>query len=416
MIGIRKGPFLAVSFFLLTALTAQDRASIKKLNPARTGSTGLLNLPAAATLRRGEMSLGFSGVHFNREPGDQDFSLFPVHLTVGLHDRLELFLSWEAQRRVHADGLKVHQIGDADPLSPSQPSNGTAPVAFFNDSPFLDVGFGSGPGELQAGAKINLLSESRHALNLAVQPTLKFPFSSRQRLLKGLTNGAREGGYDLIASKTLPGGGTLTALQGYRFVSESQGVPLQNQFNYGIGIGLPTGSDRVQAIGELTGTVWTGRTAETANPRALLDLYLGTRVSLSPQIAVSAAYGINLRRLEADNALYGGARAERSGWFFQLVFSRKINRPPRIACSPERLTVTEGELVTIQAEVADPDDSYLAFIWQTEQGNLLPEGTRTVFDSGGLAPGPYTVLAEVSDGEHSVSCSSEITVRARPVQ
>ena len=72
--------FLTLSTLTLSLITsgvAQNKEKIKQLAPSAQGSTGLFNLYLADTLRRGEVSLGLNITHFNREPGDLDFTLFP---------------------------------------------------------------------------------------------------------------------------------------------------------------------------------------------------------------------------------------------------------------------------------------------------------------------------------------------------
>jgi len=413
VVRIFIGPFLAVAVLLLSTVLAQDRNGIKQLTPTTTGSTGLFNLPTAGTLRRGEVSVGISGVHFNREPGDLDFSVFPVHVTVGLHDRVEFFLSWEVGRRVHNDGLAINKVPPGGPLIPARPANGTAPVAFFNDSPFLDASFSSGSGELQTGVKLNLLSEGdRHPFGLAIQPFVKVsPSRSRSRLLQGLTNGGNEAGYDLVFSKSFLHGGLVTLRQGFRFVSDTHEVSLQDEFTYGIGVALPVGSGKTQIIGELVGNTWIGEAPATVNPRSPLDLYLGTRFSLSPQVSLSAAYGLSFRRLALNNPTYGGQPTDRSGWLFQVAFHRKVNRPPSILCIPDQITLTEGEVAVIRASLTDPDDSALTLTWQTDQGRIQPTGTTASFDSTGMQPGRYFLKAEVADGREVASCTAEISIR-----
>ena len=119
---------------------------------------------------------------------------------MGLHDRVEFFVSWEAHRKVNADAIRVDKIAPGAPIVPARLDNNLGTVGFFNDAPFLDVGSGKGSGELWIGTKFNLLSELQGApLGLAIQPVIKVPLSdSRSRLLQGLTNGALEAGFDLI--------------------------------------------------------------------------------------------------------------------------------------------------------------------------------------------------------------------------
>ena len=198
---------LIVALFLIASAAGQDKEQIKQLAVTTQGSTGLFNLYLARTLRRGEISFGLNFSHFHREPGDLDFTLYPVSVTVGVHDRAEILLSWQAQRRVHADAIQVNKLLPGSLLVPARLENGE--TAFFNDAPFLDVGFASGPGELRTGVKLNLFSEGRELpFSMAIQSIIKLPLSKhRSRLVRGLTNGSVETGYDLILSKNLPRGG-----------------------------------------------------------------------------------------------------------------------------------------------------------------------------------------------------------------
>lgn len=404
--------WLATLFFLAATSEARDKEKIKLLTPTQTGSTGLFTLQLAETFRQGEFAVGFHAIHFNREPGDLDFTLFPVSLTAGLHDQVELFLSWEAQRRVHADGILVNKISPGDPITTSRLNNPQQTLVFFHDAPFLDLGFGSGPGELRGGVKLNLLSEVRSSpFSLALTPSFKLPLSrGRSRLLKGLSNGSIELGYDLIFSKNLPAGATFTGQSGYLFADESLEVKLPHRFNYGAGVELPLGSNQLRLVGELVGTIFFGPRTGISNPQSPLDLYLGVRIHANHHLSISTAYGANLRT--SDTTSFGGVQASgRTGWFLQLSFHRKINRSPTIRCTPSRTFAQQGELVPIRVLITDADDSRLSLNWSTIRGTLAPQGTSAVFDSTGLEAGTYTVTAEVTDGGESAVCTTQITIR-----
>ena len=407
--------FSAIALSIIIPGFAQSKEKIKQLTPSGNGSTGLFNLYVADTLRQGELSLGLTSTHFNREPGDLDFTLFPVSITIGLHDRIEFFLSWEAHRQVNADAIRVDKIAPGDPIVPARLNNSDGSVAFFNDAPFLDVGFGQGSGELWTGFKFNLLSEVRGGpLGLAIQPRIKFPLSeSRTRLLQGLTNGAIEVGYDLILSKDLPRAGTFTANFGYLFVGDSQDLNLQHRLHYGIGYEMPVGTEAVRTIGELVGSLFFGEGVPGANPKSPLDLYFGLQISPLKWISISAAYNINLRSINPDLPTFNIQSTDRSGWFLQVAFHRKINRPPTIRCNPNPALIAEGDSATIRALIADPDDSFLTLTWSSSSGRISQQGTTIVFDSTGLTAGRYTVRAEVGDGDHTASCSTDIIVEKR---
>ncbi len=412
--------FLTLSTLTLSLITsgvAQNKEKIKQLVPSAHGSTGLFNLYLADTLRRGEVSLGLNITHFNREPGDLDFTLFPVSITVGLHDRVEFFVAWETHRRVNGNAIRVNKVGPGDPIVPARLDNSTGSVGFFNDSPFLDVGSSQGSGDLRSGLKFNLLSEVRgNPLSLAIQPIIKFPLSqSRTRLLQGLTNGILEAGYDFILSKDVAHGGTLTGNYGHFFAGDSQGIRLQHRMNYGLGLEMPIGAGRVRAIGELLGSRFFGERTQGANPKSPVDLYLGLRISLARLISVSAAYNLNLNTINGDLPIYDIPSTGRSGWFLQVTFQRKINRAPSIRCHPNRVVIEEGDSTTIQAVIVDSDNSFLSLTWRASAGRISQQGTQVLFDSTGLQVGEYTVTAEVGDADRTASCSTDITVE-RPAR
>lgn len=229
-----------VLIFLLTAVgLAQDKEKIKYLTPTWKGSTGLFNLFVADTLRQGEWSIAADSLKFNREPGDLDFEIFPLSITLGLTDRIEMFASFEAYKRVHADDIQVNKILTRNsPLVPARLRQ-TVPgqpgiLAWYNDTPFMDVGFGDGTGDLWAGLKINVMSERRGSpFGLALQPIARFHLTDdREHLSRGLTSGATDGGFDGIVSKNLKGRATLTANAGLLFAGDLLGVDRQNRFNW----------------------------------------------------------------------------------------------------------------------------------------------------------------------------------------
>jgi outer membrane protein OmpA-like peptidoglycan-associated protein len=421
---------------------AQDREKIKFLTPTHKGSTGLFNLFVADTLRQGEASLGINSLRFHREPGDLAFTLFPVSGTVGLHDRIEFFLSLEAYKRVNADEIQAYKRLDAagavlpgihgtvpNQLLPARlrPTTAGQPgaVAWYNDAPFVDVPFGDGVGDLWLGAKFNLLSERRGSpIGLALQPIARIATSdSRERLYRGLTSGVTDAGFDGIFTKNLGRRSTLTANAGLLFARDIElagtaeptliQVDRQHRFNYGLGFEAPLGTLRARLIGEIVGSTFYGsRGPGIANPRSPVDLYGGIRLTPANWVSVSGAYNFNARTI--DGAAYGGINpTDRHGWFAQLAFHRKVNRPPTVECAVDRATVTEGDSATVRVEVMDEDDDTLSVNWRTSGGRLTQQENAAVFDSTGLEPGRYTVTAEVSDGTSTATCTSDITVEKR---
>jgi len=252
-------------------------------------------------------------------------------------------------------------------------------------------------------------------LSLAIQHIVKFHLSqSRTSLLQGVTNGTLEAGYDFILSKNVARGGTITGNYGHFFAGDSQGIRLQHRMNYGLGLEMPIGAGRVRAIGELVGSRLFGERTQGANPKSPVDLYLGLRISLARWISVSVAYNINLNTINGDLPIYGIPSTGRSGWLLQVTFQRKINRAPTIRCHPNRAVIEEGDSATIQAVIVDSDNSLLSLTWRASAGRISQQGTQVLFDSARLQVGEYTVTAEVSDGERTASCSTDIIVENLP--
>lgn len=403
--------FALVSCLLAAAPLGQDKEKIKKLTPTHRGSTGLFNLYVADTLRQGEFSLGASAHKFYRDPGKLDYTIFPVSLTLGLTDRIELFGSFEAYKRVNADDILVNKVLPGGPIVPTRLRNGL--VAFYNDSPFMDTGFGDGTGDLWAGVKFNLLSE-RHGnpFGFAVQPIARFHLTNdRQHLLRGLTSGATDGGVDLIISKNIKGGGTVTGNFGWLFADDINNADRQHSFNWGGGFELPFGDAPISVIGEVLGRFFYGseRTSNLVNDNDPVDAYAGLRVFPAKWMALSAAASYHLTSTDVQ----GAKDSDCLGFYVQAAFNRKINRPPTASCAADRTTVTEGESVRITATVDDSDDDSLAVTWKASGGRLSQADSSATLDTTGLAAGRYSVMAEVSDGAAVASCSVDVTVEKR---
>ena len=418
---------VALILALASALVAQEnKARIKQQTPTISGSTGLFNLPTADTLREGEFSFGLHTSKFNREPGDLDITVFPVTFTLGLHDRVEFYAAYELYKRVHSTGIRPNTIAFNGPVTPTQLANGNR-ASYYNDTPFLDLGFGSGPGDLALGFKFNLMSERKgSAFGLALQPFMRVAIDNdRVKLAQGLSPGNNDYGVDLIFSKYL-GRATFTAKGGLQFAQDfadlNRRVERQNRINYGLGIGVPLGNEKVHFIGELLGSAfWGDRTTGFVNPanmietafanaRSPVDAYLGFRAHPAKWVAIGGAYNLYMNRLESAANV---TPTDRHGWLAQVVFQRKINRPPTVACSASQSSVEEGQSVTISASIDDPDDDVLTVTWTTNGGRLTQNNMTATLNTSGLAEGRYTVKAEATDGDNVAACSVDIQVAKR---
>lgn len=397
-----------VSCLLAAAPLGQDKEKIKKLTPTHRGSTGLFNLYVAETLRQGEFSISAAAHKFYRDPGKIDYTIFPTTFTVGLHNRIELFGSFETYKRVNADDILVNKVLPGGAIVPTRLRNGQ--VAFFNDSPFMDTGFGDGTGDLWAGLKFNLLSERYgHPFGFAVQPIARFHLTDdRQHLLRGLTSGATDAGVDMIVSKNIRGGGTVTGNFGFLFADDINNADRQHSFNWGGGFEVPLGRMPVHVVGEVLGRYFYGstRTSNLVNDQDPVDAYAGLRMYPASWMALSAAANYHL----TGTGIQGAKDADCLGFYVQAAFNRKINMPPTAACSVDRATVRPGETVRVTATVDDPDNDSLAVTWKASAGRLTQADTSATLDTTGLTAGRYSVMAEVSDGKAVASCSVDITV------
>ncbi len=420
-------PWTAVALFFLLATTAvaQSKEKIKQQTPTVRGSTGLFNIPNADSLREGEFSFGFHTSKFNREPGDIDITIYPVSFTLGLTDNVEFFASYELHKRVNSQGIIPNRIRPGGTLLPSALIGGGR-RSYYNDTPFMDLGFGSGPGDVMAGFKFSFLSERRgNSFGLALQPSARFAINTdRENLAQGLTPGLSDYNIDLILSKDVRAA-TLVVTGGLQFAEDfadiTRRIQRQNAVNWGIGVDAPLGTKKVHAIGELVGRVfWGDRTTEfltnagtldtaVGNPASPLDIYAGLRFFPARWVALSAAYNFYVNRLNRNVA--GIEPTDRHGWLGQVVFQRKINRPPTAECTASADSVVEGGTVTVNAAVDDPDDDTLNVTWKASAGQLNQQGdTSVVWDSTGLAPGSYTIVANASDGDNLASCSASVRV------
>jgi outer membrane protein OmpA-like peptidoglycan-associated protein len=92
----------------------------------------------------------------------------------------------------------------------------------------------------------------------------------------------------------------------------------------------------------------------------------------------------------------------------------KKNLPPTVTCAPESSTITVGESATVRATASDPNNDRLTYAWTINGQRVASEGPELVFGSEGREPGNYTVTVTVSDGEFTATCSSTVTVQAKP--
>lgn len=76
--------------------------------------------------------------------------------------------------------------------------------------------------------------------------------------------------------------------------------------------------------------------------------------------------------------------------------------------------VSVGSSLEITATSFDTDTDNLSLAWTTTGGQIIGDGETVTFDVSGLAPGPYTARAPVSDRRQGGTSQAEVTITVTP--
>lgn len=93
------------------------------------------------------------------------------------------------------------------------------------------------------------------------------------------------------------------------------------------------------------------------------------------------------------------------------------NHPPVVSCSADKAAVYagSGESTGIRAAASDPDNDPLSYSWSTNGGSVEGSGSEARWNSSGAAPGTYTIKVRVDDGRGGTAdCSTDIRVEPQP--
>jgi outer membrane protein OmpA-like peptidoglycan-associated protein len=404
--------------FSFSGFSQQDGKKYWK-SASLDGTTGLFKTWDAETLRKGETNWSIGYDQFQRDPGQLTIGRAPFGAAVGILDRLEVFGSFDVQRHITADNIAVYR-GSAAPLPATV--SGSAVNYFTQAAPFIDVPRATGRSDFRVGLKFNLLSEFRQKpVSIALMGLGTFPGTRGDvGLRRGLSNGAYQGAVLFLVSKTAKNVARLYLNVGPNFLTDPDrketGVRLanlQNEFIYKGGVEfLPY--TRIRLISELSGIQYFGDSTPGLNPTNPIDLIFGLRVYPSSWMSVGAGYQASLRHSNDDIAKPVGARkAQHNGFVVQGAFGTRRNDAPKVSCAVAKNTILQGDTTTVRANAVDPDQDALTYTWTATGGKISGTGETATFDAANLAPGKYTVSVAVSDGKHTVDCSTEITVLKR---
>src|SRR5207248_1943654 len=91
--------------------------------------------------------------------------------------------------------------------------------------------------------------------------------------------------------------------------------------------------------------------------------------------------------------------------------------PPSASCSAQPGEVMAGEPVTVTANAQNfPPNRTLTYNWTSTGGKTSGNQQSTQVDTAGLAPGSYTVTANISSGKknETASCKANFSVKEQP--
>ena len=408
---------------------AREGGPTYPLIPATTGGLGLFTVETADMLPRKGFAFATYANKVSREPGSITVLNVGWGLSVGLHDRLNLFVNWEPYRRIHVSrpGRLSFNAPLGNPLFANtfyrQLVPGSRP-GYVEDYPFAFANTG-GVGDVTVGGKFAIAQESKgNPFSLALRGDLHIP--TRTTLSDLLGDGVQSGqfnfGVHAILSKAWGDNVVTTLNVGNRWARDprvnGQRVMQQaDQFRVGAGI-LLFPQNRLQFMSEYTGIVFVGgHTPNTTfGPRDPIDGVWGVRWYPVRNLALDAGYRymLNLRQ-HGDRS--GFVVKLGSAWLPEKEVPAPINRAPVAACSAEKSSTYIGsnETVRVTARASDPDNDTLSYTWTANGGRVEGSGAEVTWNPSTAGAGLYTVTARVDDGKGgTATCAVDIRLEPRP--
>jgi len=300
------------------------------------GNTGLWKVFTAETLQAGKASFSTSYDRFHRSPGDLTVSTFGFAASVGITDRFEAGVNFEATRHVRA-GRREHLsfgqqalgfFGNKTPGSPPllselMPDSSRVPqlrfppapagaltgaAGYYNLLPFAGfVTAGQAAGFVSLGAKYRIVSETTGApLGLAIHSYFSVPIHKGIDFLLTHPVGSADlqFGFDGILSKSIGESAELHWNAGFRHINQPAHVSvfrLAKEVPLGFGLTIPR-RHRVQLMMESTAEVFVGgHTPNTTfGPEDPVDITAGLRAQFARSFSFSAGYRRPLNQFEGD--------------------------------------------------------------------------------------------------------------------
>jgi outer membrane protein OmpA-like peptidoglycan-associated protein len=265
-VHIRRALFTTVAMLVWTSIAgAQTPSSTappadEPTRPATTtffGDTGLWFVPTAEVLGGGQWSVSGYRRGTNWQQGYTNVADFAGTFAFGIKDRAEIFGSLLVDTRIDRDSR---------PIFVNDPTVG----GFIDRYPKVNQYWtGDNLGDFYLGAKVNLLSESRHdPLAVAIRAVLKAPTGKADI---GVSTGKPDVWFDAILSKEAARMVEVSGFGGFEFRGSPDGFTIPSSaFRWGTGLTFPS-RKMIRFVGELNGQMPSSDTATATTALVGLD-------------------------------------------------------------------------------------------------------------------------------------------------
>jgi peptidoglycan-associated lipoprotein len=429
-----------------TATQTSSSSTADEMRPATTtffGDTGLWNVPTAEVLGKGKWSTSVYRRGTNWVQGYTNVADFAGTFAYGIGDRAEVFGSFLADTRIDRDSR---------PVFSSDPAFG----GFIDRYPKVNQYWtGDNVGDLYVGAKVNLLSESRHdPLAVAVRGIVKVPTGKADA---GVSTGKTDFSVDGIISKEAAKLVEVSGFAGYEWRGTPDGFTIPGgAFRWGTGVTFPS-RNFLRVVGEFNGFVPSSDTATTTTA------LIGTDLSRSPLTSTTenitrATLGLTYQH---KNGFFAGAGVTwnmptlgRSGSFtdepsvtgdyydmqFRIGWHPGVKTyvppapappPPPMAAPPpppahtltvkatcDPCTVEIGKVSTVTATVQDSISCAVTYRWTAPSGVLAQPAERVTRWTASQQEGsvPVTITVTCPTDNKTASDTVNIMVTRPPVR
>ncbi len=411
---------LATSVAVILAATSpawaqSDDQATRPASSTIIGDSGLWFVPLGETLPKGKVSGMAARVNFDRSEGFTDVSDLTGTFAFGATDRIELFGSIAALRRIDVDRRPV--------LSGQHPM----------DYPVREQ-WKQGFGDITVGAKFNVASQAANdGVAFAIRAAAKIPTASFD---DGLGTGKLDFLVDGILSREIARSVDLAGYGGVKFRSSPDNYELSHGLRYGVGVGFPSRS-RLKVFGEATGEYYFDDTITyTGGPPSNLalgvlppswtvdrplDAFLGVQYHAANGFYVGSGFSFGFKTDQRGKISgYDDEGGDRNGFQVRIGYHPGVrayvtpappppppppppappaNRPPTVKARCEPCTVQVGQNTTVTADANDPDGDTLTYRWAGPTGTFGNAGDRQTPWTAPNQVGAVPLTVTVNDGK-----------------